>query len=184
MAQLAPIAPIVAFDRDALLARLRDAHRALTWAVETLPEDWHHRSPGGLVVGCEEDAWSVAQNLAHLVVYEEEVTLVALESLLHGGRGVGRTSPRDPAFLRRWEHLSAEPATRLLDRLAATRQSLTLLARAFDVSAFDADLRLGRTTDYVLDRHAPGWVVTKSAQHTWEHAVSVMRVALYAPSHP
>src|SRR5436189_3875240 len=115
MAQLATqLAPAAAFDLDALLARLGDAHRALSWAAQTLPENWHHRSPGGLVVGCDDGAWSVAQNLAHLIVYEEEVTLVALESLLHGGKGFGRLSPRDPGFLLRWEHLSTEPIAFLL----------------------------------------------------------------------
>jgi hypothetical protein len=186
MVQLAltQLAPAVTFDLDALLARLGDAHRALSWTVRTLPESWHHRPPGGLVVGCDDGTWSVAQNLAHLIVYEEEVTLVALEALLHGGKGFGRMSPRDPGFLLRWEHLSTEPIAFLLDRLGTTRQSLGLLARAFEPEAFTTDPHPDHAVDYVLDRHTPGWVIAKAAQHTWEHTVSVMRVALYAPTLP
>ena len=189
---LAPVAPppiaaldlapraLPAFEADALVAGHREALARIAWAVEQLPAPWHHRSPGGAIVGCEPGAWSVAENLAHLYVYEDLNTLPALTTLATGGIAIGVHGPRTAEFQQAQAALRGAPVPQLLSRLWAAHWQLAALARSFAPADFNRAHAHGPNPDFLFDRSIPGWLVAKSLQHFWEHGATVQRVLLFA----
>src|SRR5438552_1593959 len=70
---------------EEVAAHLAGSLRTVEWAVAQVPEQWHHRSPGGVSPVFPADTWGAAMNLAHLTVYEERVAAPVLEALAVGG---------------------------------------------------------------------------------------------------
>jgi hypothetical protein len=158
--------------------RLRDSLADIEFGVSLVPAEWTHVFPPPPA-----DAWSVAMNLAHLVVYEEELGNPILSSLARGGDGTDAVRPNMPAW---WEPdakaLSGEPLDALLSRLRAARSRHVDLVESFDDTSFNTAVCPvfgARWREGAL--HSPGWIASKTWQHTWEHGNAVLRVALFAP---
>jgi hypothetical protein len=159
--------------------RLRDSLADIEFGLSMLPVEWSHALPPG----SPPDSWTVAMNIAHLVVYEEELANPILASLAAGGDGSDAVRPNLPAW---WEPdakaIASEPLDALVPRLRAARQRHIDLVESFDEAAFNKPVCPvfgARWREGAL--HAPGWVASKTWQHTWEHGNAVLRAALFAP---
>ena len=160
--------------------RLEDSLESLTWAVSLVPAIWHHQPPPWReATGAA--PWSVAQNLAHLVIYEETVAAPVLEELLAGGDGSAAVpSWRDERFAEErlgFAWLGREPIGELLERLQRARLRQVEAVRAFSEEGFNTPI----TALWGPSQQTPGWVATKTFQHTWEHGNGILQVALFAP---
>jgi hypothetical protein len=80
--------------------RLRQSLETVEWAVRRIPPAYSHEMPEGMVA----DEWSAAMNLAHLIVYDEEIANPVLASLAEGGDAVGATK----SHLEQWFQPEAE----------------------------------------------------------------------------
>jgi Xaa-Pro aminopeptidase len=162
-----------AFSVTDTIQRLQDSLATLEWAVYAVPRDWTHQPP-------EPDAWSVAMNLAHLVVYEEEISAPILAALAEGSDGVGSVkSAMEVWFLKDAQAIADRPVAELVERLRAVRKREAETVGAFNEAAFNrpATPLFGGPQSL----RAPGWVATKTFQHTWEHGNAILRMALFAP---
>lgn len=161
-------------------ARLEESFETLRWAVGMAPSAWHHRPPPFQRPGGELP-WSIAQNLAHMLIYEETAAAPVLEELLAGGDGsLAVPSWRDERFSEErvgFARLSREPVAELLDRLGRARRRQVDAVRTFSSERFNTKL----TSLWGPSGQRPGWVATKTFQHTWEHGNSILQVALFAP---
>jgi hypothetical protein len=164
------------YTRAGVVRRLRDSLADVEFALQMIPPQWTHEAPE--VRGLPADSWTVAMNLAHLAIYDEEVGGVMLESFAPGfdpterHHGGGETWFYDDAVA-----LSHEPVEVILGRLRSGRQRQIAIVEAHD----DAWLHGGTTPLWPDPLHTPGWVATKTFQHTWEHGNAILRVALFAP---
>lgn len=129
------------------------------------------------------DGWSVAQNLAHLAIYEERLGAPLLEDLACGGdgTGIGLSTPREDQFLAEWESLAQKPIETILARLHAARARHVAALMSFTEARFNAPVTTFFPPAYGRERYPAGWVAAKTVQHTWEHGNTVLRVALFAP---
>ncbi len=154
--------------------RLRDSLTDLEFGLEQAPERWHHALPPEVAP----DAWTVAMNLAHLTIYEENVALLLLRSFEPGFKPAGQRQGGDEAwFYNEALALSAEPIEPALARLRTARQQQIELAESLG----EARLNSGVTPLWPDPQHTAGWVATKTFQHTWEHGNAILRVALFSP---
>ena len=176
-----PARALPVFDAENLLTAHQAALAQIAWAVAQVPAVWHHRSPGGIIVGCEDGAWSVAENLAHLFVYEELNTLPALATLAGRGNHVCH-SPRTVEFQTTQATLREYSVADLLAQLWAAHERLAMLARTFTTAEFTNPQVPAPNPDFLFDRSTPGWLVAKSVQHFWEHGATMQRVLLFATS--
>jgi hypothetical protein len=116
-------------DRAETAKRLRDSLATIEWAASLVPMEWSHALPDFYA----KDEWTVAMNVAHLVVYDEEVALPVLRSLAEGGDGTGATREN----LRAWFEpdataLASSALSELLARLRAVRVAQADIVDAFD----------------------------------------------------
>jgi hypothetical protein len=166
-------------DRAATAARLRDSLDTIEWAASIVPPQWTHALPDFY----PEDAWTVAMNIAHLVVYEEEMALPVLRALSKGGDGRGATRENLPAWFEPdASSLSSSPLDVLLERLRSARLEQVRLVDAFEESRWNAAVcPLWNTGRHGSSLHSSAWVASKTFQHCWEHGNAVLRMALFAP---
>jgi len=167
----AVVSPVLSVERA--LSEHAAAQEALAWAIPLITVEAAARAPvrGG---------WSVAQNLAHLVVYEELIALPILgASLRHedGARYVRSFS--EDWFAPESESLATAAFPQLLTRYdMGERRHAELLAQ-FDDEKFNTPLCSawpvpgGRLV-------SAGWVAKKSLQHTWEHGNVLLRAGWMA----
>ena len=165
------MSPVLTVERA--LSEHAAAQSALGWAIPLITVEAAARAPvrGG---------WSVAQNLAHLVVYEELIALPILGASLRQEDGAKYVR----SFSEDWlapesELLATAPFPQLLTRYdTAERRHAELLAQ-FDDEKFNTSLCSawpvpgGRLV-------SPGWVAKKSLQHTWEHGNVLLRAGWMA----
>ncbi len=145
----------------------------IKWAAAMIPAAWTHEPP-------EPGTWSVAMNVAHLVVYEEEISLPVLTGLADGGDGVGSVrSALEQWFLKDAEAIADQPLAGLVTRLVAVRRRQIDVVNRFSAEDFSRPVTplFGGPTAL----KSPGWVATKTFQHTWEHGNAILRMALFAP---
>lgn len=174
------------FNISDTVERLRQSLATVEWAFEALPEGATHNLPPYLPA----DAWTAAMNVAHMVVYEEEIANPVLASLAAGGDGVGATrirgtrvddkvrqTPMEEWFLTEAQQLAVEPRSVLLDRLHMVRAEGVHLVESFSDGAFNAPVM----PLWPPEMRSPGWLATKTFQHTWEHGNAVLRLVLFAP---
>src|SRR5262249_21983075 len=108
---------------EEVVGHLAESLSAVEWALTRVPENWHHRSPGGVSAAFPEGTWSAAMNLAHLTVYEERVAAPVLEALAAGGDAHDAVrSAGEGWLLSESEAVSTEPLAAILARLRAARQ--------------------------------------------------------------
>jgi hypothetical protein len=167
---------------EEVVGHLADSLRTVEWALARVPEKWHHRSPGGVSPVFPEGTWSTAMNLAHLAVYEERVAAPVLEALAAGADAHDAVrSAGEGWLLSESVAVSTEPLTAILDRLRAARQ------RQIDVIAAASEPWLNTPATPLWEwvqgtpLKSPGWVATKTFQHTWEHGHCILRIVLFAP---
>lgn len=154
------------FDTHATAQRLRESISTIEWAVSVLPERWSHDLPDFYTQG----EWGVAMNLAHLVVYEEEISLPVLAALAAGGEGVGATrSATEDSFLADAITIASEPIDGLLERLRLARDRQIDIVEAYDGERFNTAVTplwsspLSRASGRQGTPQSAGWVARRSS---------------------
>ncbi len=167
------------FDPNETAQRLSESLATIEWAVSAIPPRFTHELPDFYPEG----EWGVAMNLAHLVVYEEEIANPVLAALAAGGDGVGSVrSAMEGWFLNDALAIAGEPIDALLGRLKAARGRQIEMVESFAAERFNAPMTpLWASGRHGTPPHSAGWVATKTFQHTWEHGNAVLRMALFAP---
>ena len=129
------------------VSRLNESLATIEWAPETIPEEFTHKLPAFYST----DAWTAAMNVAHMIVYEEEIANPVLASLAKGGDGVGamrirgtraddkaRQTPLEEWFLTEARALAVEPVPVLRGRLQRARQAAIEIVQSFSEDTFNA----------------------------------------------
>jgi DinB superfamily len=176
-------APQLVSGRSGTIDRLTRSLTDVLYAASITPDTYHYRSPAA-ASGLEWlGTWSVAENLAHLAVYEEHVAAPILEAIVADRDATAEvTSVIESDYDTHWRALSKSTLDEIAQRLSAAR------SRQVDaVSAMSDDLFQARTTTLwtdvlAADGHSAAWVAAKTFQHTWEHGNSILCIALFAPS--
>jgi hypothetical protein len=167
------------FDADETASRLRESLRSVEWAASLIPEAYTRAMPDFAAP----DEWHAAMNLAHLVVYEEEISYPVLKHLAEGGDGVGATkSAIEQWFYNDAVALSSQPMGELVRRLSDVREKQIVLIEVCAPERLNERVTpLFGTGRHGTGPHSLGWVATKTFQHTWEHGNALLRLALFAP---
>ncbi len=150
---------------------------ALVWASRLIPDDEAHASP-------EPQIWSAATHLAHLLLYEERVSVPVIEALLRGEDGTAAVHDGGEGWLaRESEVLGTSSLAVLAARWHRTREQLIAAVRRFGDVEFN-EPRCAVTTPLFRDisLHPAGLVAMKAYQHTWEHGNVILRTARVAYS--
>ena len=156
------------------IEQLQASLHALVWAADLIPASLaRHSSDGG---------WSAATHLAHLLLYEERVSVPVLEALLRGEDGTAAVHDGGEGWLvRDSEALGASDLPALAARWQRTREGLIAAVRRFTDATFN-EPRCAVTTPMFRDigLHPAGLVAMKAYQHTWEHGNVILRTARVA----
>jgi hypothetical protein len=164
---------------------LQESLAPLDWAVARTATAAVHAAPTAAAASFQEGAWSMAMNLAHLAVYDARLANPVLEALLAGKDGRGAVaSSGEGGFLRECQALSAQPLEAILASLRVARQQQVRLVEQFSAEQFNRPQTPLWGQRYGAPLHSPGWVATKSWQHTYEHGNAVLRIALFTPLAP
>lgn len=160
------------FRPSAAVREMGAAQDALAWALPLISETAAHavRQPGD---------WSIAMNLAHLVVYEERIAVPVLAALADGADGNGVVSGEEDWLERETETLGDQPYAAVRERYRTVIRRHLEQLEAFDEEAFNAPLCSLWASDLGVLVPA-GWVAKKSVQHTWEHGHTLIRAGWIA----
>ena len=162
---------------------LQESLNLLKWVIEKVPKDWHRRSPKDEIRGLRGDDRSVAVHVAHLIVYETDLANPVLNELANGRDGTniaksGSMSWRIPKII----ELSENPIDKLLEELRRARATHIEIVNGFDDERFNRPMTsIWSTGGDGTKLESPGWVATKTVQHTGEHTNTIFRFALFAP---
>lgn len=163
-------------DIPATIDRLQQSLADVLYAVEMTPPQWLYRSPWR-----DPTSWSVAQNLAHMAVYEERVAAPILEALAAGTDATDAVnSVIESDFDELWQQLATEPIDVIAERLRVARARQVQAVAAMTEDRF----HLPATTlwaEVAPGIHSAAWVAAKTFQHTWDHGNAILVVALFAP---
>jgi hypothetical protein len=163
------------FEVEAIAPRLAESLSTVEWAINEIPPEWTHRP-----LAITPDDWHPAMNLAHLTIYDEYIARPVLEALAEGGDGIGSTrSGMEHWFSQDAIDLSAEPIDAILARFRSARESHIATVRKFSLERFNHPMT--PIWSYGGALNSPGWVATKTLQHTWEHGAPILRAALFSP---
>lgn len=167
------------FTVEPVVRHLRETMAAVDWALDTISDEWTHQLPSYYPA----DSWTAARNLAHLICYEEEIGIPILTAMADGSTAEGKTfSMSEDRLNKAAVVMSAEPIAVLQPRLHAARKQSIALAESFTNEAFNArSAPLWNTSVHGTPPHSPGWVASKTFQHTFEHANAILRLALFSP---
>lgn len=168
------------YSQAEVVRRFRESLEAIEWAVSEIPEAYHHVLPDFYAP----EEWTAGMNLAHVVVYEEQLANPVMDALASGEDGVSAVrSGRESWFYADSVAASSEPLSVLLERYRAAREKGIAAIDSFTEERFnDAVCPLWQASG----RHGgalqpPGWVAMKTFQHSWEHGNALLRLALFAP---
>jgi hypothetical protein len=180
--RMIPTAHLPLTERTDTIDRLRRSLDDVLYAVSITPETWRHRAPA-TVEGLDWlGGWSVAENLAHLAVYEESIAAPVLEAILAGRDGTDDViSVLEGDYEARWRNLAASPIEHISQRLADARDHQIAAVSSMSDDLFHELTTALWATDLTRNGHSAAWVATKTFQHTWEHGNSILRIALFAP---
>jgi hypothetical protein len=167
------------FGRADTAARLRDSLRVIEWAAGLVPPEWTHANPAYYAPG----AWTIAMNVAHLAVYEEQIANPLLAALADGADGVAAVkSAMENWILDASMVLAQEPFAAIVERMRAARETHVATVEQFAESRWnDRVTPLFATGVHGSPPHSAAWVANKTFQHTWEHGNAILRMALFAP---
>lgn len=161
---------------------LRKSLDLLIWAVGFVPVAWHYELPDGRIRGIEADDRSVAQHIAHLILYEELLATPVLKELASGRNGTNAAQSGHMSWMKpQIAVLAREPIDALLARLRRARAEHVLVTDSFDDDSFNKPLTAIWNTGSGPRLESPGWVATKTVQHTGEHTNSIFRFGLFYP---
>jgi hypothetical protein len=140
--------------------QLASSAELLIWAIGQVPATrWRQQPPFG--------GWSPARHLFHLLYYEETLGLPSLRQW----QGASMPMPPLAGEELAWRH--DHEVTTLIETFRAVRQEEVLLV----AELAEADWDLPRPT--VWGERSLRWVLTKSYQHTLDHANSLLQMALF-----
>ena len=172
-----------ATSRSGTIDRLTQSLADVLFAASIAPNIYHYRSPAA-ATGLEWlGTWSLAENLAHLAVYEENIAAPILEAIVAGRDAapeVNSVIERD--YEARWQALSKSPLDEIAQRLSRARSRQADAVSEMSDELFQAPTTTLWTDVLAADGHSAAWVATKTFQHTWEHGNSILCFALFAPS--
>lgn len=162
---------------------LMDSLKLLEWVVGRVPEEWHHKLPNGDVRGLRGDGRSVANHIAHLVLYEQKLANPVLKELAEGRDGTAVAKSGSISWLLpETLELSKLSIEELLLGLREVRAEHINIVQGFNEDLFNHPItQLWSTGNDGQRCEAPGWVAIKTAQHTGEHTNSIFRFVLFAP---
>lgn len=168
------------YDAEGLAERLERSLVDLEWAVALVPERLLRTA---LPLGGREPAWSVAVNLAHLVLYEERIPASVLEEIAAGGEGglPAAFAASEGQELRETQQAADLPIARLLERLRVARARQAAAVRALSPERLNTPLCTLWSAGTDLPPHSAGWIAVKTFQHTWEHGTTIQQIALFGP---
>lgn len=179
---MVPSVHLPATERTNTIDRLHRSLADVLYAVSITPETWLSRSPANEVGLDWLGGWSVAENLAHLAVYEECVAAPVLEAIAVGRDATAAViTVIEGDYEDRWLALARLPLDDIAQRLSAARNRQIDAIAAMDADRFHALTTTLWQTDPASGGHSAAWVATKTFQHTWEHGNSILRIALFAP---
>ncbi len=144
-------------------AQLTSSAEAFTWAVEQVPAERLSITPPTML-----GEWSVARHVFHLLSNERRLALPNMRCWL------GELFERDANYQEEVEWAKGHDFATLLaefQRIRAEEISLLKLYKAQDWERIGASL--------VWPDVSLRWVVTKTLQHTFDHANSVLAIALF-----
>jgi DinB superfamily len=162
---------VAAYPRFSVSAATREmsaARDGLNWALPLISEKAAHavRQTGD---------WSVATNLAHLVIYEERIALPVLAALADGEDGRDQVVSGEEDWLaQEAQSLGAAPYSTIREQYQSIINRHLEQLRAFDEETFNAAL-CSLWAEDVGGLVPAGWVTKKSVQHTWEHGHTLIR---------
>ena len=162
---------------------LIDSLKLIEWVVRRVPDVWHHRLPKTDVRGLRGDERSVANHIAHLVLYEERLANPVLKELAKGLDGTAVAKSGSISWLLpETLELSKLPIEELLSNLMKVRNEHINIVQSFNEKLFNHPVTQLWSTGSDGQRYdSPGWVAVKTAQHTGEHTNSIFRFVLFAP---
>jgi hypothetical protein len=180
---MAASSPWVVTDRAQTIDRLEQSLADILFAVSVTPEPWRYRTPSDDPALRRLGDWSVARNVAHLAVYEEQVAAPILEAIAAGRDcSTDVVSVLEGDYQNIWEVLSGSPLETIVQRLvSARRRQIAAISAMSDGRFHEAATTLWNRKDSP-DGQSAAWVATKTFQHTWEHGNSIFRIALFAPA--
>ena len=169
--------------RSATIDRLTQSLADVLYAASITPATYHYRSPAA-ATGLEWlGTWSVAENLAHLAVYEEHVAAPILEAIVTGRDATAEVnSVIESDYESLWQALTNSRLDEIAQRLLAARSRQVDAILAMDDDLFQAPETTLWTDVLAADGHSAAWVAAKTFQHTWEHGNSILCIAVFAPS--
>ncbi len=169
--------------RTDTIDRLTHSLADVLYAASIAPDTYHYRSPAD-AAGLEWlGTWSVAENLAHLAIYEEQVAAPILEAIVAGrDASADVNSVIESDYEVRWHALSKSPLEEIARRLSDARSRQVDAISAMSDELFQASTTTLWTDVLAADGHSAAWVAAKTFQHTWEHGNSILCIALFAPS--
>ena len=162
--------------------RLERSLADVLYAVSIVPVAWHFRVPADDPDLAWLGSWSVADNLAHLAIYEEQVAAPILEAIAAGYDAANTVSSvLESNYDSLWQELAQSPMDVIASRFSAAR-----LRQVDTLSSMSEERFQTLATTLWLDQleaegHSAAWVAAKTFQHTWEHGDSILRIALFAP---
>lgn len=167
------------FDKAETIARLRESMRVIEWAADLVPAAWTHENPGYYAA----DAWSVAMNVAHLAIYEEQIANPLLAALSAGEGGVAAVkSTMEHWILDDSMALAKEEFAAIIMRLQKERRAHIDIVERFPNERWNKPATpLFASGVHGPSPHSAAWVANKTFQHTWEHGNAILRMALFAP---
>lgn len=151
---------------------LRTSLDSFCWAMEQVPRERWLASPPR-----HPDQWPAARHAFHLAYYERQLALPSLRQWLGGELG-GEAPPsvglEEDAAVEETVWREGHDVEMLLSTVRAVREEqIALLLRHIPLQALD------ETREAIWGRVTLRWVVTKTLQHTFEHAHDVLRMALW-----
>ena len=172
-----------AIARSDTIDRLTRSLADVLFATSIAPPIYQYGAPAA-ATGLEWlGTWSVAENLAHLAVYEEHVAAPILEAIV-AGRDAAEdvNSVIESDYEAHWQALSKSPLNEIAQRLSGARSRQVDAVSAMSDDLFHAPTTTLWTDVLAADGHSAAWVAAKTLQHTWEHGNSILCIALFAPA--
>jgi hypothetical protein len=130
--------------------RLRQSLDTVEWAVRRIPPAYTRDMPDGSPTG----EWSAAMNLAHLIVYDEEIANPVLASLAEAG---ATKSHLEQWFQPEAEAMAPDPIAALAGRFATAHKRHIEIVESFSDGRFNTPVTpfftRGETLRAGLDRH-------------------------------
>ena len=153
--------------RSDTIDRLTRSLADVLYAVSIAPDTYHYRSPAD-ATGLEWlGTWSVAENLAHLAVYEEHIAAPILEAILAGRDASAEVnSVIESDYEARWQALSIAPLDEIAQRLSSARSRQVDAVSAMSDDQFEASATTLWADVLAADGHSAAWISAKTFQHT------------------